>query len=318
MNSEAANAVAPGSPANGAVGPGSGPKSASDNLVGAAWILASGLAATALYVAVETLSQTLSTQMIAFLRTLLGLWVLAPMAFSGVLWRLRLTRPWLHLARGVLMGAALNLGFFALANLPLATATILFFLAPIFVTALAGLLFRESVGPWRWGAVGVGFIGALVILQPGAAPVNVAMLAAMLCAACFSVALLLSRVIAREDGAQAVMATSTAVAAVVCLPVALPVWRMPDTQVEWLWVAVLVAASSLRMYADIQAYAKGEAGFVAPFSYMRLLFVAAAGWWVFNQAPEPNALIGGAVIVAAALVIAYREAQIRRAAAPPS
>ena len=281
-----------------------------DNLTGAAWMVASGLAATGMSVSIKMLSGSLETPMIAFLRSALGLWVLAPMLIDGSLRRLKLTRPWLHLLRGVMMGAALNGGFYALANIPLTTATILFFLAPVFATALAGPVLAERVGAPRWMAVGAGFVGALIILRPGAAPIDWGMIAAIFSAACFSVSLMLSRIIGREDGPRAVLVTSTAVAAVVCLPVALPVWHVPTAPIIWIWIAVLVLTSSLRMYSDIQAYAKGEAGFVAPFAYLRLLFVALAGWLIFNQIPDEYSLLGGAVIAAATLFIAYRERQV--------
>ncbi|MEL6979032.1 MAG: DMT family transporter [Pseudomonadota bacterium] len=281
-----------------------------DNLTGAAWMIASGLAATAMSVAIKALSDSIETPMIAFLRCLLGLWVVIPMLLSGALLRMRLTRPWLHLLRGCLMGAALNLGFYALATLNLTTATILFFLAPIFATMLAGPVLGQSVGAPRWAAVAAGFLGAVIILQPGYAPLDWGMLAAVGSAACFSVSLMLASIIGREDGARTVLVTSTAVATVICLPFAAPVWALPDTPSLWAWTALLVLSSSLRMYADIKAYATGEASFVAPFAYVRLFFVALAGWLIFSQIPESHTLLGGAVIAAATLYIAYRERKL--------
>lgn len=283
-----------------------------ENLTGAAWMMVSGLMATAIAVSVKSLSGALDTAMIAFLRCLLGLWVLAPMALDGSLRALRMTRPWLHLLRGGLMGAALVSGFYALSKLELTTATLLFFLAPVFATALAGPILGERVGPLRWGAVAAGMLGAALILRPGSAPVDLGTLAALACAGCYSVSLMLSRIIARDDGPRAVLISSTAVAALVCLPVALPVWSLPGETGVWGWMALLVLASSMRMYSDIQAYAKGEAGFVAPFSYLRLIFVGLAGWLMFGETPDGFEVAGGAVIAAAGAFIAYRERALGR------
>ena len=121
---------------------------------------------------------------------------------------------------------------------------------------------------------------------------------------------MLSRIIGREDGPRAVMLTSTLVAGLVSLPAAAMVWKMPDTAAIWGWVIFLVLASTVRMYADIAAYAKGEAGFVAPFSYVRLLFIALAGWLIFKEIPDGWEVLGGSVIVLSTLYIAYRERKL--------
>ena len=292
---------------------GRGESRVGDNLIGAGWMIASCVAATGMSVGVRTLSEHLEAPMIAFLRCLLGLWILAPMLLDGTLPGVRLTRPWLHLLRGVLMGGALNFGYFALGALELTTATLLFFLAPVFATVLAGPILGERVGAPRWAAVGAGFLGAILILRPGAAPLEAGAVAAVASALCFAVSLMMSRIIGREDGPRAVMVTSTVVATLISLPPALLVWRLPDSLTLWGWITFLVLASSARMYADIAAYTRGEAGFIAPFSYLRLLLVGLAGWLLFSEIPDEWEALGGSVIVLSTLVIAYRERRAGRA-----
>ncbi|MEO1330549.1 MAG: DMT family transporter [Pseudomonadota bacterium] len=283
-----------------------------DNLTAAGWIVLSCLGATVMTVAIRMMSGDLDSRMIAFLRAALGLWIVAPWLLDGSWRALRFTRPGLHLFRGALMAAALNLGFFAIATLEMATATILFFLAPIFATALAGPMLGESVGIRRWGAVAAGFVGALIILRPGAGALEWGMLAAVGSAACFSISLLLSKTLGAVDGARSVLVSSTAVAAVLTLPIAAPVWSLPGALEIWAWLGVLVLSSSLRMYADIKGYAIGEAGFLAPFSYLRLLFVGAIGWALFAEIPDAYTWLGGGVIAGATLFIAYREARLNK------
>lgn len=285
------------------------------NLAAAFWMAGSGLAATVMSVAIKAVSDQIESPMLAFLRSALGLWVLAPMLLDGSLKRMRFSRPWLHVLRGVLMGLALNFGFYAIAELPLTTATILFFLAPVFATMLAGPVLGQSVGLERWLAAFAGFAGAAIILRPGFGPFDWAMASAIASSACFAVSLTLSRILGRADGPRSVLLSSTAVAALVCVPIAAPVWTLPADLGAWTWIAVLVLSSSARMYADIQAYAKGESAFVAPFAYLRLLFVAIAGYLLFDQLPDEYDLIGGVVIMAATLYIAHRER--RPAAGPP-
>lgn len=282
----------------------------SDNARGALWMIAAALAATAMTIAVRLLADGLDTRMMAFLRTALGIFVLAPWLFDGGIAQFRLSKPWLHVLRGALMAIALNLGFFAISELPMATVTILFFLAPVFATALAGPILLENVGPRRWAAVLAGFCGAVIVLRPGFGAFEWAMLAAICSSACYSIALLLSKIIAPVDGARSVVLTSTAIAALACFPVAVPVWTLPTSGFAWIMLAVLIAASTARLYADVRAYTVGEAGFIAPFSYLRLVFVAIAGWLLFSETLDAWAFAGGAVIIGSTLYIARREAQI--------
>lgn len=293
----------------------------SPNMQGALWMIASGAAATVMTVAVRYASQDLDTRMIAFLRTALGApfilaWHFLPSIWGGASEALRFSMPGLHLLRGTLTAVAFNFGFYAISVLPMTTATILFFLAPIFATALAVPILAERVGPRRAAAVLAGFAGAFIILRPGWIDLEWGMVAAVLGAACFSVSLLLSKIIAPVDGAKSVVLSSTVVAAVLTLPIAVPVWQAPPTLMVWLWLGVLIIASTARMYADVRGYAVGDAGFIAPFTYFRLFFIAAAGWLLFSETPDVWTVAGGAVIIGATLYIARREGALKRAPTP--
>ena len=291
------------------------PSPLSDNAVGALWLMASVAGATGMTLAIRLLTPELHTAMLAFLRSVFGLIIVLPF-----LWRARaMRRPlrfaaWkLHLARAALITLALNAGFYAVWHLPMAQATILFFMAPIFATMIAMLALAERVGPRRWVAIGVGFLGALIILRPGFAELELAMLTALVSSIAFASALMLGRVIAPVDGTESIFVSSSVLVAVTTLPPALLVWELPDDVLAWVAVAVLVVASSLRQYADIRAYAVGEAGFLAPFSYLRLLTVGVAGYVWFDETLDAPTVFGGTVIIAATLYISLREAQLRRA-----
>ena len=288
----------------------------SPNLRGALWMLASVLGATGMTVFVRMLSADMHTAMIAFLRSAVGLAFLAPLLLraDGGRGALRMRRPHAHLLRGALIAAALNLGFYAIWKLPVAIATILFFLAPIFSTALAPAMAGETVGPRRWAAVLAGFAGALIVLRPGLAPFDPAMLAALGSSLCFALALMIGKRLSAEDGSDAVFASSALLTAALTLPPALLAWSLPETL--WLWglVLALSAMSSLRGYADIRAFAVGEASVVAPVSYLRLPAIGLAGWLLFGETLDLWGLVGGAVIVGATLYIMLRERRLAKAA----
>ena len=290
-------------------------QSLSDNLRGALWMLLSVAGATGMTVLVRDLSPTLHSAMIVFLRSAVGLlFVLPLLARKGGGARLRVRRPWLHLLRGVLIAMALNTGFYAIWQLPVATATILFFLAPVFSTMLAPLMVGEKVGPTRWSAVGIGFLGALIVLRPDLGHIELGSLSAVASSLMFALVLLLGKIASREDGADTVFFWSIVLPVVLTLPMALPVWSMPDRWLTWVALVALAAASSVRGYADIRAFAVGEASFVGPVSYLRLPAIGFAGWWLYGETLDAMTLLGGGIIAGSTLVIMLRERRRGRGA----
>lgn len=283
-----------------------------ENLRGVAWMLVSVIAASGMSLAVRELSADIDSRMIALLRSLLilaGLVVIWPI-LPGPSRRLRLSRPWLHVWRGGLIGLSTQLGFYTLANLPLATATVLFFTAPIFATILSVPVNGERVGPRRWAAVAAGFLGALIILRPGFGGFQPAMLAALGSSVLFATALVSSRSLAQSDGPFATYASSVVMTILVSAPLAAPVWALPSS--GWFWAVALALAvtAAARGIADIQAYRYAEAAVIAPFTYLRLAFLGLAGWAFYGEVIDAPTWAGAAVIIAATLYIAQRERQL--------
>ncbi|MEO1687889.1 MAG: DMT family transporter, partial [Pseudomonadota bacterium] len=282
------------------------------------WMLLSVLSASAMIVAARWISDGVDSRVVVFLRSAVTLAVLAPLlAWPAARARLTFSRPWLHLARGVMIGVSTQMGFHAISVLPLATVTVLFFTAPIFAVLLAGPVNGERVGPRRWAAVLAGFCGALVILRPGVGGLEDAALwasaAALASSLMFALALALSRGLAQADGPAATYVSSTVATALISAPLAALAWELPTGGAEWGVLALLTGAGALRGIADIQAYRYGEASVVGVVAYLRLALVGAAGWWLFAETPDAFTWAGGAIIVAATLYIARREAALRGA-----
>ncbi|MEM6438087.1 MAG: DMT family transporter [Pseudomonadota bacterium] len=297
------------------------PPSAADNLRGGVWMLFSVVNASAMTVAARWVSEGMDSRMIVFLRAVLTLVAAAPLLASpAVRARLSFSRPWLHLLRGGLIGVSTQFGFHAIANLPLATVTVLFFTAPIFATLLAVPINGERVGPRRLAAVLTGFLGALVLLRPGVggvAPDQLwAMIGALVSSLMFALALALSRGLAEADGAASAFVSSVAATVLVSAPLALPVWSLPADPLAWTALIVLIASGSARGFADIEAYRLGEASVVGVIAYLRLVLIGAAGWLLFAETPDAATWAGGAIIIGATLYIARRERQLRAATRP--
>lgn len=284
-----------------------------DNLRGLVWMLVAVLMASVMAVAVRALSMDVDSRAIVLVRAaIIVSLMLVALPFSRQLRGLRFSRPWLHIVRGALIGVATQMGFYTLSHVPLATASVLFFTAPIFATILAATLQGEQVGLRRWAAVGTGFLGALVILRPGTQGLDIGMLTALGSSACYAIALTQSRELAEADGPTAGLVSSNVMTLLVSIPAGLPVLALPSTPFYWMILMVLVAAGTLRGLADIQAYRHGEASVLAPVTYLRIIIVGLAGYLVYDEAIDGVTLLGAAIIVSSTLYIAQREAVRRR------
>ncbi len=287
----------------------------SANLRGALWILASCAAATVVGLGIRGLTGQIHSMQITFARCLLGLLLLLPFMIRGGRRRLATPRLPLHLLRALLGVVAINFGFYSLTVLPLTTASVLFFTAPLFVTVLAALVLREVVGWRRWSATAVGFAGTLIVLQPASGGFEPDMLFAIGSSILFAASLIISKVLARTESATTMLFYFGVVASIASLPPALVAWTWPSSW-EFALLALVAAFATLRSYFDIRGYAVGAASFVAPFQYFRLPLIGIAAWVAFGEVPKSGAMIGAAVIVASTLYISERELRLKRAARP--
>ncbi|MEM8787482.1 MAG: DMT family transporter [Pseudomonadota bacterium] len=288
-----------------------------DNTQGIAWILASVVGASVMSVSVREVGGSIDSRMIVVLRAgIIALGLIPLLILIPRLRPMRFSRPGLHILRGALIGLSTHLGFYTLIHIPLATAAVLFFMAPIFATILSAVFRGERVGPRRSAAIAAGFLGAVIILRPGLQPLEPAMLAALASSALFAIALVLSRGLAEADGAAAAYVSSVVITLVVSLPLAAPVLALPQTGWVWFAVGLTVAGGVVRGVADIHAYRHGEASVLAPITYLRLVLIGIAGYVFYAETPDTVTLIGAAIIIAATLYIARREARLNRIKAP--
>jgi len=142
--------------------------------------------------------------------------------------------------------------------------------------------------------------------------VDPAMVIALGSAVLFGLALVLSRPLAVADGAFSALFTTTLITAIFSIPLAVPVWQMPSATTTWFAIGALIVTGIVRMAADLQAYRIGEAASLAPITYLRLVLIGGAAYFIYGEVPDPTALLGAAVIVGAAMYIARRESVIRK------
>lgn len=286
--------------------------SLSGNIQGALWMLGSCVMATAMSLSVKGLAPHLHSFQITFIRCVFGAFLVLPFVMHG---RLRLWKTPArnrHLLRGLLVAVAMNGGYYAITKLELTTVTVLFFTAPLFVILFAALLLGEKVGPRRWAACGFGFLGTLIVLRPDTGHFEPAMLAALLSSVTFGLALIIGKGLSKTEPTAVMMTYTLGLAGLLSTPFAMAVWQPLDSKVILL-LAVATLAGTIRGVFDIRAYSAGEASFVAPFQYARLVMILIAGYLIFTEIPEWEALAGGAVIIGSTLYIALREYQLKKA-----
>jgi drug/metabolite transporter (DMT)-like permease len=214
-------------------------------------------------------------------------------------------QPLLQTTRGVLLALEVCVMVLAFTLLGLVESHAVFTCYPLLVAALSGPILGEKVGWRRWTAIGVGFVGVLIILQPGFRVFEPAALIALAAAFMFALYGLLTRYAARKDSAATSFFWTGTVGAVVMTVIGIWFWE-PMTPRDWAWMAVLCVTGALGHWLLIKAYDVAEASVVQPFAYFQLVFASALGFVVFDETLETNVAIGAALVVAAGLFTLWR------------
>lgn len=227
----------------------------------------------------------------------------------------RSRRPGLQLIRAACTGASNGMFVTGLIFLPLATAAAIGFTSPLIVTALSMPLLGERVGPRRWAAVIIGFIGALIIIRPTSDVTHWSSFLILGSASLYAVYQLLTRMVVPYDSAETSIAY-TPLIGLTGATIALPfVWVTPGDWVSWVLFAALGLLGGLGHYFVVKAFQYAPAAVVSPFSYGQLLGATALGYVTFGNFPDLWTWVGAAIIVGCGLYITYREAALKRAAA---
>ena len=230
---------------------------------------------------------------------------------------IRTEKPVYHFLRSGIGSISMFFNFLAVQLLPLATVTAFGFLQPLFVTMMATPLLGERVGPWRWGAVVVGFAGILMMQEPHG---GLAALAALklsrgvACALAFAflwaLVVILIRQMSRTERGEAIVFYFMSWGAIIGGAVMAFEHPMLDLRtVAWLTVSGLIGG--IGQIALTYCYRYAESSLLAPFDYALMLWAVTLGVFVFGEIPEPMVLGGAGVVIAAGLFIAWREHRLQ-------
>jgi drug/metabolite transporter (DMT)-like permease len=224
---------------------------------------------------------------------------------------LRTRRVGAHAMRMGIGVVAMLLNFLMVRVLPLAEATAIGFSVPIFATLLAATVLREPTGRWRWGAVLAGFLGVLVIIQPGSGHIStyggLVALGAVISTACATIAI-------RHLGTTEPVATTVfwfGLTSLIPLGLAMPFVAHAHDATTFAAIAGLSLAGGIAQLALTGALRLAPVALVMPMDYSALLWASLLGWLLFQQLPSHWTWLGAPIVIAAGLVILWREQRLR-------
>ncbi len=221
----------------------------------------------------------------------------------------RTTQPFLQTFRALLLVSEICIIIIGFTILGLIETHAVFAFYPLLIAALSGPVLGEYVGWRRWTAIGIGFVGVLIILEPGVTVFEPAAIIPLIGALMFALYGLLTRYAARRDTAATSFFWTGTVGALGMTCVGVWFWE-PMAQADWAWMAALCLTGVLGHFTLIKCYEVAEASAVQPFAYLQLVFISIMGVTVFGETIRPNVAIGVVIVVGAGLFTLWRQRKV--------
>ena len=219
---------------------------------------------------------------------------------------IRRDRPGYHPLRASLLIAATFLFFSALTYLPIADALAIFFVQPLILTAISPFVLGEKVGPRRWAAVFVGFLGTLIIIRPGMAEVNPGTFLALGSGAALACYFAMTRRVAGRSPAMVTTFHTSLIGTLLTTVLILWTWETPSP-LQWGLLFLIGLIATAGHWCIVRAYDHAEASLLAPLAYTEIVMATFAGWWFFGDFPDGWTFVGVAILIASAAYISVRE-----------
>jgi drug/metabolite transporter (DMT)-like permease len=212
----------------------------------------------------------------------------------------------LQILRALMLLATICGFFIAIGLMQLADAIAIGFVAPLIITALSVVILKEKVTPGHWVAIVVGFIGVLIIVQPGGGLFNWTALVPLGAAVTAAIYQTLTRPISQAIGPTTMLFNATLIG-LVASSIVIPIfWETPGTE-AMLYLLAAACLGAMAHFCLIKAFQWAPASVVAPFSYIELIYASALGFAVFGDIPDLPTLLGGVIIAASGLYLIKRQ-----------
>ena len=271
---------------------------------------------TIVFASQDGLSKYLATEYNVYMVVMIRYWFFAAFVISmssrrtGGIKRVAKTKsPILQIFRSVILVAEMCITILAFTLLGLAETHAIFASYPLIIAMLSGPILGEYVGWRRWLAISVGFIGILIILNPGNGIFSPYALVPLAGAILFALYGLLTRYVGQYDNSSTSFFWTGVVGSIAMTVVGLNFWD-PVSKSDWSIMLLLSVSGVVGHYLLIKCYEVAEASAVQPFAYLQLIWASMIGIIIFGEQITTNVLIGACIIVGAGLFTLWRERKV--------
>ena len=273
------------------------------------YMLIGMLVFSAMDVGLKTLSHDYSSFQITCIRGFSALpFILLQVPFQGGLKALTTQRMGFHLFRAVIGVGMLFCVITCFRVLPLANAYTIFFTAPFLIALLSIPLLKEHVGWHRWLAILIGFIGVIVIVEPGTDSwATVGIIAGFLGALGYALNVTTIRMMKDTESSLAMVFYFTLLVTLLAGLIAMWDWQPIQWHAHGWWILAIGIFASIGQWCLTQAFRLANSAIVAPFEYSALIWAILAGIWFFGDHPTLRLLAGSLIIIGAGITMAWRE-----------
>jgi drug/metabolite transporter (DMT)-like permease len=259
-----------------------------------------------MHASIKYMSSSLHPFEIAFFRNLFGLIVIAPWFIRYGLEPLKTKKIKLHIARSFFNVIAMLSFFYSLSIAPLADVASLAFTAPLFASILAVVFLKEIIGIKRIIAIILGFIGAIIVIDPVYSSINNGHILTLLSASVWSVSLIIIKILGRTESS----VTITSYMVIIMIPLsgiaAFFYWETPTIN-DLIFLIIIGISGTTAQMLLAQALRQGDTSIIMPFDFLKLIWAVGIGYLFFFEIPSLNTWLGSIIIFLSTLYIAYRE-----------
>ena len=221
------------------------------------------------------------------------------------------SKPTLVGIRAVIGTASLITTFAAYSLMPMADTAALLFTSSLFIPVLGVIFLRESVGPYRWSAVAIGFVGVLIMSRPSGEIYTLG-IAVALCAALMHATLqIILRYLARYESPETVSFYFFVIGTFITA-LALPFVGVQPTMAEVPLLLGVGLSGALAQWLLSVAFKNAPAAIVTVFNYSSIIWATLFGWMIWNEFPLPTVIMGATVVIASNALMIWRESRLGR------
>ncbi|MEP2782892.1 MAG: DMT family transporter [Pseudoruegeria sp.] len=219
-------------------------------------------------------------------------------------------QPMLQMVRGAVLAIEICIMVLGFVLLGLVESHAIFAANPLIIAALSGPILGEKVGWRRWAAIAVGFVGIMIILQPGQNVFSLAAVVPIIATTLYATYGILTRLAARKDTTATSFFWTGTVGAVVMTTIGIWFWE-PMSPHDWVWMSCLCVTGVVGHWLLIKCYEVAEASAVQPFAYLHLVFASFLGVTIFGEMVRPTLIMGASLIIGAGLFTLWRARQVQ-------